>query len=139
MAEGPKLTITSPTNARAINNQLPFFRRKKEGPFDLETEMSDPVTLNIYAGTVVGGGALLQVLATPALPDGTWSLVALGALSDGVYTAQATAPPVASVAPAPAPPQASPAVESPAPKGGPSGSGDSTSSSGGGGSLESSG
>jgi hypothetical protein len=100
--------------------------------------MSDPVTLNIYVGTVVGGGALLQALATPALPD-AWSHVALDALSDGVYTAQATAPPVASVAPAPAPPQASPAVESPAPNGGPSGSGDSTSSSGGGGSFDSSG
>ncbi len=91
MAEGPKLTITSPANGSAINNQLPFFSRTTNDPFDVETEMFDPVRLNIYAGTVVGEGEPLQALVTPSLAtDGTWSLVATQALPDGVYTAQAT-------------------------------------------------
>ena len=90
MADGPKLTITSPANASAINNQLPLFSGTTNDPFDWETEMFDPVRLNIYAGTVVGK-APLQALATPSLPtDGSWSLAATQALSDGVYTAQAT-------------------------------------------------
>jgi Bacterial Ig-like domain/Immunoglobulin I-set domain len=84
MAEPPTLTLESPTNGSVSNNRTPSFS-------GASNDTLDDVTLNIYAGTSVEPGALLQTLPTLLPPlAGTWSVGPSGPLADGVYTAQAT-------------------------------------------------
>ena len=81
-AAAPEVTIDSPLSGSTTNNPTPSFSGSTDDPFD-------DVTLNIYAGTTVEEGALLQTLTTLPL-SGTWSLGLSGTLTDGLYTAQAT-------------------------------------------------
>ncbi|HXW59839.1 MAG TPA: Ig-like domain-containing protein, partial [Solirubrobacteraceae bacterium] len=82
-AEKPSLTIQSPPNGRASNNQTPSFS-------GITDDLLDEVTLNIYAGTGVAAGAPLQALTTPLVPaSGTWAVGPAETLRDGTYTAQA--------------------------------------------------
>jgi hypothetical protein len=83
LAEPPNLKIDSPTAGSYVNNPTPAFSGTTE-------DLLDQVTLKIYAGTGVGG-SLEQTLTTTFPPSGgTWTLEPTAALSDGVYTAQAS-------------------------------------------------
>jgi hypothetical protein len=86
MAQPPTVTITSPTNGSATNNQMPSFAGTTD---QFERPRFDRVTLNIYAGSTVGG-ALVQTITTQELLGDTWSLGPSEILPDGVYVAQAT-------------------------------------------------
>lgn len=85
MAEGPSVTITSPSPGSVSNNQTPFFGGSTN-------DYLDPVMLNIYAGTgtTFKGVTPLQTLPSSAPLGGTWSAGPAQNLADGVYTAQAT-------------------------------------------------
>ncbi len=85
MAEGPSITITSPSPGSVSNNQTPFFRGSTNDYLDL-------VMLNIYAGTgtTFKGVTPLQTLPLSAPVGATWSAGPAQNLADGVYTALAT-------------------------------------------------
>jgi hypothetical protein len=77
------ISIASPTDGSYLRTSTPMF----EGVTD---DILDDVTLDIYAGSNVEAGALVQTLSTVFPPTGaTWSLQA-EPLSDGTYTAQAS-------------------------------------------------
>jgi hypothetical protein len=84
MAEPPTLTLESPTNGSVSNNRTPSFS-------GASNDTLDDVTLNIYAGTSVEPGALVQTLTTLLPPlVSVWSAGPAEPLADGAYTVQAT-------------------------------------------------
>jgi hypothetical protein len=80
IAAPPIVTITSPLNGSASNNQTPTLT-------GLAQEGSGPVTLRIYPGPRAEGTAI-QELPTTLISSGTWSLELIESLKD--YTARAS-------------------------------------------------
>ncbi|HEY5044408.1 MAG TPA: PKD domain-containing protein [Solirubrobacteraceae bacterium] len=82
MAEPPTVTIESPLPGSSTNNPMPSFS-------GTTSDIFDQVTLDIYAGEVVGGTPVALV-ALPPLLEGKWSLTPTSPLAGGTYTAVAT-------------------------------------------------
>jgi hypothetical protein len=84
MAEPPALVVDSPAGGSVGDSATPSFG-------GTSNDTVDDVALNVYAGTSVEAGALVQTLTTLLPPlDGSWAVEPTEPLDDGVYTAQAT-------------------------------------------------
>jgi hypothetical protein len=84
LAGGPTVTLTSPANGSSTSNTTPTF----SGTAGTAAGDSSTVTVNVYSGTGTGG-ALVQSRSTTVAGDGSWSVAASPALTDGTYTARA--------------------------------------------------
>jgi hypothetical protein len=86
----PVLSITSPANGSAINDQTPSFsgtttdQVSEEGDFEF-----NPVMVSIYAGASPTGAPVQPVLQTPFFLGGFWTVGPIAPLPPGTYTAQA--------------------------------------------------
>jgi Big-like domain-containing protein/PKD domain-containing protein len=78
------ITLEAPPPGSRVADSTPAFG----GATD---DLVDEVTLDIYAGSAVDGGAVVQTLTSASPPiGGTWSLEPTTPLADGTYTAQAS-------------------------------------------------
>jgi large repetitive protein len=85
VVESPAPTVTLDALAEYMNDKTPSFA----GSADM-TEAKPEVTVKIWHGTSASG--VLAGMTTVSESAGAWSAVASGALTDGVYTAQAEQP-----------------------------------------------
>jgi hypothetical protein len=89
VAAAPELTITSPSNGSAINNQTPYFSGTTNDPFNELAEAPNQITVNIYAGTKAEGPLVQPPLRGSMFTGDTWTVGPAAALDPGTYTAQA--------------------------------------------------
>jgi hypothetical protein len=81
------VTISAPADGSVSNNQSPLFSGRTSESFE-EPELSMPVRVKIYRGSVVDPNKLIQTLLTTSLFE-MWSVGANLPLDQGAYTAQA--------------------------------------------------
>jgi hypothetical protein len=79
----PTVTLASPTNAGATNNNKPTF----SGAAGTAIRDSPSITVKIYNGSTASGIPMRTLTATAA--KGTWSVAPAQPLADGTYTAEA--------------------------------------------------
>jgi peptidoglycan/xylan/chitin deacetylase (PgdA/CDA1 family) len=80
----PTVTLTQPANGAGVSTAMPTFA----GVAGNAAGDSSLVTVNVYAGSSASGSPL-QTLSAGRQADNSYSVVALGPLANGTYTAQA--------------------------------------------------
>lgn len=80
----PVVTLTAPAHASQTNDTTPTFA----GVAGMALGDSSTITVEVFAGSVIGGTPVQTLTATRAT-DGSYAVDASAALADGTYTARA--------------------------------------------------